>query len=122
MRAEDERYIAIIDRFRGLLSSDEAMGQAEVLLDALDVFNEREKRYGSLWRTAGWRGVLIDLKKKTERTWREYWLGSAPADVDSPLDLINYAAFFIRSVREGNEQGSWSWREEDDEEGRNADG
>lgn len=89
--------------------TESALEQAEVMLGALRIFAERNARYKDGWATAGWRGVLFDLRKKTERLWRQFWHGQLTiASVDDAYDLINFAAFFIRAQASGlSEWGTW---------------
>ncbi len=107
-------------------SNDE---QAQIFKEAMDIYRERNAKYGDAWRRSGWRGTLTDLRRKIERAWSFLWsaephdkveitqMGSSepeyadgdPVDVDDLFDIINYAAFSIRAVREGNRDGYGGW-------------
>ncbi len=82
--------------------------QACVLFEALRIFQERNARYQDAWKRTGWRGNLVDLRKKIERLWAEFWYGNQE-NPDDAFDIINFTAFFIRNHIEGNEEGTWNW-------------
>lgn len=103
----------------------------QVLDEALEVYRERNARYGDAWRRSGWRGTLTDLRRKIERAWSFLWHaepsdkveitafqdkdpqyvdgGPNMPDYDDLIDIINYAAFSIRAIREGNRDGYGGW-------------
>jgi hypothetical protein len=85
----------------------------KVLMEALDIYRHKNPVYRDAWRTYGWRGSLMQLRSCCERAWRVLWpaaphSGALPK-VDDLLDLINYAVFTIRNVREGNRDGLWDY-------------
>jgi hypothetical protein len=51
---------------------------------------------GSLWKEAGWRGLLSELIKKMDRVQFLDWLHMMDASHELP-DIINYAAMLLRS-------------------------
>lgn len=95
----------------------------EVLDMAMRVYAERNAKYGDAWRRSGWRGTLTDLRRKIERAWTFLWHatpipkpdeGEARIDVDPDhiddlIDIINYAAFSVRAIKEGNRDGYGGW-------------
>jgi hypothetical protein len=92
--------------------------QADVILSALQVYVDRNVKYKDNWRRFGWRGCLFRLRERVERAWDYLWdapviegtelaLSEELHDLDDMIDLINFAAFTIRAVREGNRDGSW---------------
>jgi hypothetical protein len=83
----------------------------KVLLEAYDLFIERNDKYEDNWRNQGARGNLFKLRWKVERAWRAIWNHEdvAQADVDDLLDVINNAVFAIRCVRDGDRDGRWDW-------------
>lgn len=88
----------------------------DVLDEALAIYKERNARYGDAWRRSGWRGTLTDLRRKIERAWSFLWHadpeqvdGPDDIDVDDLMDIINYAVFSIRAIREGNRDGHGGW-------------
>jgi hypothetical protein len=109
--------------------AESAKAQEAVLMEALAVYKERNARYGDAWRRSGWRGTLTDLRRKIERAWSFLWsaeprdvvevqawqdadpkpIDADPVDVDDLIDIINYAVFSIRAVREGNRDGYGGW-------------
>jgi len=86
----------------------------EVLDMAMEVYKERNARYGDAWRRSGWRGTLTDLRRKIERAWSFLWHaepgdGDEQPDIDDLVDIINYAAFSIRAIKEKNRDGYGGW-------------
>jgi hypothetical protein len=97
--------------------------QLNVLLEAMDIYSERNERYKDNWQRMGWRGPLIRLRERTERLWDYLWdyktsrhPAGQPAvdapDLDDAFDLINFAAFLIRGVRTGVSRGGEWWRDD----------
>lgn len=105
-----EAVIAVLDDVE---PSDENVEQMAVFLEVYDIYVSRNRRHRSQWRVGGVAGILVDLRKKVERLWNEFMLSPVPpVDEDSAIDLINYAAFFIRARREadaGQVVGTWVW-------------
>lgn len=95
--------------------------QLEVFIRAMEVYGARNKRHQSIFYASGWRGALVDIRKKTDRLWNEFWFTrdvdliekDAP-DMDSAIDLVNFVAFFVRQVNDHNEMGQWPWRNTND--------
>jgi len=81
----------------GYMDVDSNMeGQFEVLMEAFALFMERDPHHKSLWKEYGASDTAFHCKSKALR------LNVAPPEhLDDALDLINYAAFTIRNVREG---------------------
>lgn len=113
-------YIEIdaILKAAGLEISETNREQMAVFLDAMTIFQERNARYGDLWKEYGWRGNLLHVQSKAARVRRVWWdghriqvpdLGTAvdhlQSDLDDAYDLLNYTVFFIRNVEDGNELG-----------------
>lgn len=97
-----------------------ALAQFEVLMEALAKYNERNAEYRDNWRRMGWRGMLVRVRERSERLWDSLWDADtegtlAPAQarerkLDDAIDMINFAGFLVRAVRENNRDGSW-WGE-----------
>jgi hypothetical protein len=86
--------------------------QMHVFLDAYDIYKERNAVRQDAWRDAGWKGQLVEMRKKLDRlwaVWRRDGTVTTEKDIDEALDLINATAFFIRCVREENPDGNWPW-------------
>lgn len=92
--------------------------QEEVLMRALKIYEERNEKYKDNWRRFGWRGCIFRMRERVERAWDALWdheipdatdatINPADASIDDLLDLINFAAFTIRAIEEGNRDGSW---------------
>jgi hypothetical protein len=88
--------------------TEENSAQMRVLLEAFDIYLERDKRYKGVWKGSGYLGSLFDLRKKITRAWQVFWVGEGDGNIDDGLDIINFAAFFVRNVRSGNRQGNWT--------------
>jgi hypothetical protein len=86
--------------------------QMAVFLKAWTIYAERQEEHGDqVWTASGWRGMLVDMRKKLDRLWFKYW-GRVPTNevnLDSAYDLLNYTAFFIRQVEANNQNGDWPW-------------
>jgi hypothetical protein len=86
----------------GVLGAEDTETNAEqmaVYLEAFEIFVERQSDYRDLWKASGSANNLMQAKSKVAR------MEVATAEkvrVDSGIDLINYGAFFVRNVRDGN--------------------
>jgi hypothetical protein len=92
----------------GLPLTPDAVDQLVVaFIPALKVICERGYHpEGNTWREAGWRGVLTDIRKKSNRLWYRSWIKGG-FDEDSATDLINFAGFYKRLRNQGPEWGTW---------------
>lgn len=103
----------VVVKFEGL----EHDPQMEVFIRAFAIYKEREKKYKEHWKRYGWRGALSELRKAAERAWHLLWnqepisadIHVHEKDIDDLLDVINYAAFVVRAVEEGNRDGEGGW-------------
>lgn len=112
-------------KYTVVVTTDSERQQADILLEALAVYAERNARYNDNWKRQGWRGSLFKLRLKVERIWDVWWamplvherggLGTTrpDADVDDVLDVINNAVFAVRCIRDGNRDGEWEYPESD---------
>jgi hypothetical protein len=100
-----------VDTPVGSFTGDNARSKQQQIFDrALRIYAKRNERYKDNWRRFGWRGCLFRIRERTERLWDTYWQGGSAgleADLDDAYDLLNFVAFFIRAVEEGNRGGSW---------------
>ena len=84
----------------------------EVLQEAYEIYIERAGKYDDdrtpSWQAFGWRGSVLMVLHKTARIKQLFWKRetSTSPDVDDLLDAINYLAFSIINLRDGNEYGS----------------
>lgn len=89
------------------------LDQLRVLLNAASLFAERNGAYNDNWRRQGWRGSLFKLRLKVERAWDVLWAWPLDCEEqpspDDLLDAINYAAFAIRQLRDGDRDGAWEY-------------
>lgn len=97
-------------------TTDAEAQQAEVLVEALAKYAERNAEYNDNWTRMGWRGMLVRVRERSERLWDSlFWTDLPKTDytewqgrkLDDAIDLINFAAFLVRAVRAANRDGSW---------------
>lgn len=89
----------------GVPLSDTNVEHFQVLWAAMNLFDNRNSRYRDNWRRYGWRDSLHHCRSKLSRMFSLFGSDDPNKDLDDALDLINYAAFFIRNVKDGNEHG-----------------
>ncbi len=89
--------------------NDSNREQFAIFLQALQLFNERNKRYRDQWKETGWRGALYDIVKKGRRLFTQFRLATAAPEAtdDDAWDMINFCAFYLRAKQDGNEWGIW---------------
>lgn len=82
--------------------------QGEKLFEALHVFVQREGKYKDGWKERGWKGNVCDILRKSKRIRSMFWDGdyNPEEDSDDVVDLMNYCAFFLRNVGDGNRTGA----------------
>ena len=92
----------------GLPPVPDAIDQlADAFLPCLRIICERGYHpEGTTWRAGGWRGILTDIKKKSNRLWYRSWIKGG-FDDDSARDLINFGGFYVRLGNQGKEWGDW---------------
>jgi hypothetical protein len=90
--------------------------QVDILIKAIKIYGKRNETYKDNWRRFGWRGCVFRLRERAERAFDGLWdadhrynsqSDSIRAIEDDLYDLINFAAFTIRAIRESNRDGSW---------------
>lgn len=75
-----------------------------VLLEAMQLYAERNNTYKDLWRVDGWMGLVHHIRHKSLRIHRlfsRHQDAEKMPKLDDAPDLINYTAMFIRMGREG---------------------
>lgn len=76
--------------------TDNHLEQLEVFMEAFELFMVRDQHHKSLWKEYGASDTAHHCKSKAMR------LNVEPAEhLDDAYDLINYAAFTVRNVKEG---------------------
>jgi hypothetical protein len=80
----------------------------DVLTRAFNLFMDRNEKRQDLWRQAGWKGNLIEMRKKLDRLWRA-WDEVGEKDFDEALDLINATVFWYLCAVDMNKDGHWPW-------------
>lgn len=88
-----------IDKYSGVISRAE------------QIFRERNRGRKSAFRNAGWKGNLVECRKKLDRLWAVWKDGRSPEpkDLDEALDLLNAVVFTIICMDEDNANGYWDW-------------
>lgn len=93
-----ERAVAALEaagyRSEDLASQDHMM----VLLEAFDIYLERQVDYQDLWKASGSGDNLMQARSKVSRM---EVATTEKVKVDSGIDLINYAAFYVQNTRAG---------------------
>ncbi|HWI68737.1 MAG TPA: hypothetical protein VNS88_10190 [Nitrospiraceae bacterium] len=88
----------------------DTVGYNHIANRARAVFSERNEKRKSAFRQAGWKGQLVEMRKKLDRLWAVWGERSPePKDIDEALDLINAAIFFIMLAEEDEPNGRWPW-------------
>lgn len=94
---EVERALNIL----GFDQTDTNVEQTLVLVQALDIFQDHTDRIGEMWRTVDALNTAHHIKHKADRTYHaERYETEDGFALDSALDLINYAVFYVRQKEE----------------------
>jgi len=77
------------------------------LIEALQVYSDREEKYRGGWRDRGWKGNVADILRKTARIRSMFWDGeyNPHEDPDDIVDGINYSVFALRNAHMDNKTG-----------------
>ena len=70
----------------------------EVFRECLDLITDRDPKYGSMWSTEDL-GELFGNVSRKFRGLEHQWKTNGSIDMEFPLDLINYTAFFLLRLR-----------------------
>jgi len=103
MVAEELTPIQQALRLLGLKQTDTNVDQLHVMVEALAIFQEHTDRLGELWREVEPEDTAHHIRHKAQRVFHAE-VNGAERDResledfgrDSALDLINYAAFYVR--------------------------
>src|SRR5262245_15710455 len=108
-KMQEDNEIKIVYKAGGGQPPPPGLEHEMVLNEALNIFIDRNAKRADAWRDAGYKGNLVEMRKKLDRLWA-VWEGPIESkDIDEALDLINAAVFYIRCVRDGNTNGIWPW-------------
>lgn len=82
----------------------------EIFSACLELQNRKAQTYGSAFRSQGYMGnvarVLSKVARLKKMLWRDFQVSDAEESVlDTALDLINLAAFFIINYNDKNKWG-----------------
>lgn len=99
----------------GIQPNEDNARQLLVFLNAVELYDERSRSYGQVWRNYGALSNLLSVARKADRLMKVWWHDrhdedAAPHDfhkdeLDDAWDLLNYAAFFIRNAKNLNLTG-----------------
>lgn len=103
-------------RFEATAPATGPLGAQEaVLREALNLYAERAAERAEVWRRSGVKGQTFHLMAKAERAFLQVMSGDLP-NRDHYIDMINYAAFAIRLIDDGEDmdeqdvlRGDWPW-------------
>jgi len=94
----------------GIEPTPDMCQQLSIFIEAVALYQERDKQYGPVWRKYGALSNLLRSAAKVERMIELWWKN--PNDeqlhkepLDDAYDLMNYVAFFVRNVGAGNLRG-----------------
>lgn len=89
------------------ITKDAVEQLVDAFLPALAIMCERDyAKSGISWRLMGWRGLLLEFKKRVGRIYVIGWLGGRHAKPDA-IDALNYLGYYIRLENEGKPYGDW---------------
>jgi len=106
------RVVEILDVLE-IDTREENVEHMGVLVEAMGLYISRNALYGDLWKKKGANDSLHHMESKFLRTQTLHMVieqlqatgdgnkEAAAELLDSPLDLINYSAFYIQNVRAG---------------------
>ena len=80
----------------------DTMAQLRVFTHAMHIYVQREEKRGGIWKEFDPEDKLMHLRDKLRRmeySW-EHFSDGATLDLDDAYDLLNYAAFYIRQVKQ----------------------
>lgn len=70
------------------------------------IFVARNRQRGNNFKHFGWRDSLHHMRSKLSRILQMFTTEGRERDLDDAYDEINYTAFFIMNVEDGNENGT----------------
>lgn len=71
----------------------------EVFKDAIRLIEDRDQKYGSMWRTEDMDELFGNIHRKFKGLEHQWKNNNGEVDLEFPLDLINYTAFFLLRLR-----------------------
>lgn len=104
-KAARDRAMAVLDAFYDANDEDYSttdLEQISVMLEAFQIFVQRNAKRHDLWKQFGWEDSALHIRSKAARVGLtlDPAVDLDPDDVlDDALDLINVAVFFVRNVR-----------------------
>jgi hypothetical protein len=103
----EEAAVAFLDACSLEPTRDAVLQLTEAFLPALAIMCQRGTIYdqnGGSWKAMGWKGVLLEVKKRWSRVRISAWKNNRYNPGDA-TDAINYLGYYIRGRHEGPEFG-----------------
>lgn len=88
----------------GIAATPDNIEQMQCLAEAMEIYQERERVRGGLWKEAGAKDSAHHLLSKARRVAFAVEHDAPEAVYDDALDAVNYAAFAVRNMRAGRIQ------------------
>jgi len=108
---EDQEYITkeYIKNITGIEATPDSVQQLLFFMQCIDTSLKRgyDPR-GASWKRTGWRANLYEVMKRADRLWQFSWCDSQ-LDTNDAIDIINYAAFYVRSYQEHPSEPWGKW-------------
>jgi hypothetical protein len=108
MKAARRGATKVVLYYLGLDKTETNVSQLDVMVSAMEIFQERTQAHGDLWKEGPSLEQAFQVKHKAHRmlnaALRRHCEGESEDNelllIDSALDLINYAVFTIRQLEE----------------------
>lgn len=81
--------------------TEDNIDQMVVMVEAMQIYQEREQARGGLWKDAGALDSAHHLGSKGRRVLFAAQRDNFSAAVDDAIDAVNYAVFYVRNWRAG---------------------
>jgi hypothetical protein len=78
--------------------TEDQINYMATILQAFEIYNEREGEYGKLWKSSGSEDNAMQIKSKAQRMIAGL---TEKVQGDSALDCINYSVFYFINKKEG---------------------
>lgn len=78
--------------------SEDEVGYMATVVQAFEIYREREREYGAMWKDSGSADNAMQLRSKAQRMLQGL---TGRVHHDSALDAINYAVFYFRNKKAG---------------------
>lgn len=102
MAAQDKHLIDKFLEAHNIEAKPTMRAQMSILMQAMSIFQDRERTRQEVWKEYGPADKAMHIRSKAARIAKITELDDVDNrdGVDEALDLINYAAFYVRQVEE----------------------